>query len=244
MDALGALLAVLKMREPSRLEHAHPEFLGQLKECLFYLKNKPIAWVFSFVVLMTILNHIPYMFYQPYLKELVTSMSLESLSTPILTGLVAAVSLLIASAVASRTIEITLKVGTVLTLLFAALIQISIIGSMAILINPMIAMIILLRAVPRSLMMAPINVCLVPRIPSSRRATYLSIQSLVGRISFAAYLLMMSWITSGNSTSTWAAIQFPLLVGLGLGVIGLFLLLIFSSNLGLDHQPQDPGQFS
>ncbi|MBT3784437.1 MFS transporter [bacterium] len=241
LSALGALLAVLLMREPSRAECAHPEFLGQLKDCLSYLKKKPIAWIFSLVVLMTILNHIPYMFYQPYLKELVLGMSLESLSTPVLTGLVAAASLIIASIVASRTIEITQKFGTVTTLLSAALIQTVIIGLMAIVINPMIALIILLRAVPRALMMAPINVCLVPRIPSSKRATYLSIQSLVGRISFAAYLLMMSWITTDSTSSTWAAIQLPLIVGFGMGIGGLLLLFTLSRNLGLDQQSKDSG---
>lgn len=219
----GAFLFAFQMREPRNQKEQAPPFLHQIRECISYLSLKPIAWIFSFVLLMVVLNHIPYMFYQPYLKELL-GLQEGFFQAPLAAGLIAGFSALLAAYPAARSVAISRVLGTHNLLIIACLIQVIIIGGMAGILHYTVAGLILLRVIPRSLTAAPINAYLVPRIASYQRATFLSIQSLCGRVAFAFYLIAMSYLTSDAGSGAYAAIQIPLTVGTLIAFCGLIVL--------------------
>ena len=181
------------------------------------------AWIFSFVLLMTVLNHIPYMFYQPYLKELL-GLQDGFFQAPMAAGMLAGLSAIIAAYPAAKSIAISRFLGIQNALLLACFIQVLIIGGMAFILHSAVAGLILLRVIPRSLTAAPINAYLVPKITSSHRATFLSIQSLCGRIAFATYLVAMSYLTNDSELGAYATIQIPLLAGTLIAFLGLIVL--------------------
>ncbi len=73
LSAVAALIGigiVLAMREPK----SHRRMLAaqgpveQLQSCGRSLRHPVLAWVFAYYVIMTVLNHVPYEFYQPYIN--------------------------------------------------------------------------------------------------------------------------------------------------------------------------------
>ena len=65
------------------------------------------------------------------------------------------------------------------------LIQLGTVENMALLVHSTVLVLILARNFPISLVHAPVNATIAPRIGSEQRATYLSLQSLSERLVFA-----------------------------------------------------------
>ena len=53
----------------------------------------------------------------------------------------------------------------------------------------------------------PLRAAITPRLPQSLRATYLSMQSLVGRLAFAGTLLLLSTGTVQDAAPDWPALS-------------------------------------
>ncbi|HES58191.1 MAG TPA: hypothetical protein ENO21_02045 [Firmicutes bacterium] len=160
-----------------------------------------------------------------------------SRSTPLATGVQTALTLLLASLVAQRSIVLRDRLGTGGVLLAAMIIQTAIIGVMAVALHPLVAILIIARSVPRGLMTAPLNAAVVPRVPRHERATYLSVQSLAGRLGFALYLLAMAALPGAAGADGWSSIRLLLLIGLGIGAVALAALGVTLRRTVLDGQP-------
>ncbi|GMV91264.1 MAG: MFS transporter [Candidatus Hydrogenedentota bacterium] len=200
LAALTGIGIVLSFVEPTVLEKRASLGEGitrQLRACASYLREPALLWLFAFYVLMTVLNHMPYIFYQPYLDLLLRKWEVTISSTPLVSGVVTALSMMAASWAASGSVKLRDRWGLAAALLSSTALQLVIMAAMALVIHPAIVLLILLRSCPRALMTAPLNAAIAPRVPQAQRATYLSMQSLAGRLSFAAVLLVMSVGTGG-----------------------------------------------
>jgi len=223
-----AVITVLYFQEPP--DGQNPEtpqkrtgFGQQLHLSIRYLKDRAnLRWIFGFAVLMTILNHIPYEFYQPYLDLLRVDLSLGSSQTPLAAAVVMALSTLLASGAANYSIKIEEAVGTGYTLLLATALQLLLIIAMGSILHPLIVPLILLRELPFGLMRAPMNAAIAPEIAQSQRATYFSLQSLAGRLAFSGTLVGLSLLAGTVSTPDWG-VENGLPQPLHLWTIGLAL---------------------
>ena len=226
---------VLAMAEPhpaeGRPRPAAPRILGQLRACLAQLRRPDLAWLFAFAVAMTVLIHIPYELYQPYLDLLAvrrggTSWAWGSgtLPVPLASGLIMAASMLIGSWVAARSIRFADRRGTVVTLMLGLGFLVLLTGVMGRVLAGWVVGLILLRNVARALMVAPLNAAVTPRLPEGQRATYLSIQSLAGRLAFSLTLVALSRLVGADAQPGWAELSRLLSLGAGLGAIGLMAL--------------------
>ena len=231
--AIGTLVIVLMFVEPR--SHERATFLGtgvvrQLRLCLGYLRHKSLAWLFGFAVLMTVLNHIPYEFYQPYIKltsaDFQIPGAMATRTAPAVAGVHMALAMLIGAFAAASSIRIRDRVGIGPTLLLSVALQTALIAVMAVALNAWIIPLVLLRVAPRGLMTAPLNAAITPRVPQAQRATYFSIQSLVGRLSFSAVLLGLSALAEGGEDIDWPSLRRMLFACSLFAVAGLFLLLI------------------
>lgn len=227
LGALGAVVVVLYFREPTTQDSPtmRTSFVEQLRLCVWYLQQPSLRWIFLFAVLMTILNHIPYEFYQSYLDLLRGDLALASNQTPLVAAIVMSISTLLGAAAASRSIWLDKQLGTAATLLVATAIQTGIIIAMGVILHPLIVPLILLRAVPSGLMRAPMNAAIAPQVPQAQRATYLSIQSLAGRLAFSVTLVGLSWLV-GSASADWPTLALMLQVSAGLGLFGWAFLFI------------------
>ena len=147
--------------------------------------------------------------------------------------------MLIAGWGAGRSIRIRDRIGIGPTLLLAAIMQTLIIGIMGLVLHPVVIVLILLRSVPRALMAAPLNAAIAPLLAQQHRATYLSLQSLVGRLSFSGVLLMLAGIAGEGSSVLWERISLMLKASAILGIVGFVILVVKLSAIKGQNKKSD-----
>ena len=230
--SVGSLVLVLFMCEPTQHQRASapPSLITQLKVCARALNNRFLAWLFLFYVVMTILNHIPYEFCQPYINAALDQIEYfanpDTDYTTFLLGVYTLAVMLIAAFFASKSIALERLLRLPGILLTATALQTLLIVLMAFILHPLVAVLLLMRSVPRALMTAPLNAAIAPRIDTAQRATYLSVQSLVGRLAFSAWLLILSLIPTVSDDGQWPDLALKLTFSAVLALAALFVLAI------------------
>jgi MFS family permease len=243
LAALGALGVVVMMTEPSHGDDDPPRrfgFVRQVTACLRQLRKRALAWLFTFAVLMTVINHIPYELYQPYLDLLISErdIRLPGDATPMVTGAVTALTMLIASWAAARSIRLRDRVGLPAALLLTTAIQVVIMAAMGFFLNEFVVLLILMRSMPAAMLEPPLRAAVAPQVPRSLRATYFSLQSLAGRLSFACVLALLSLAMEQGAAPDWPAISLISLACAGLGGAG-FLVLVATARACLARRAED-----
>ena len=214
-----------KLKEDQKLN-----FFNQIIACISLLRNMRLVWLFGFAVFLTIINHIPYEFYQPYLKTLAQQFEVVK-ATPIATSIHLTLTMLIASWFASRSIAIRNRIGLSITLFSAAGLQIAMMAIMHFFINIPAAIATLLRSCPRALSSAPLNAAIAPNVPTTQRATFLSLMSLNGRLGFALTLILFAAKAGDESWQTKShMLKIGMWIGLSLLAFFIFTSLLISKN--------------
>jgi|TARA_B110000196_G_scaffold319843_2_gene339241 MFS family permease len=220
---IGLLFITLRFTEPLQDKDKNRSgFFRQVVSCFGLMKNIHLLWLSAFAVFMIIINHIPYEFYQPYLKELASQYDAVR-ATPFLSSVHLAVTMLLASWIASKSIRIRKSIGTGPTLLAAAGLQIVMMATMHFFVSIPAAIASMLRSCPRALMTAPLNAAIAPRVPTTKRATFFSLQSLFGRLGFSITLAIFGAEAGGEE---WESIEKMLGWGMWFGVGGFLILVL------------------
>jgi MFS family permease len=228
VGAVGLLAITIRFTEPLPANPSSKTprvgFIKQIVSCVGLLRNIRLLWLSVFAVFMIVMNHIPYEFYQPFVKELAREYEIMK-ATPFLTSLHLALTMVVAAWIASKSIQIRDRIGTGATLISAAGLQLAMVAVMYFFVNIPAAIATLLRSCPRALMTAPLNAAVAPNVPTSMRATFLSLQSLFGRLGFASTLAFFAYAVGGDE---WASITNMLQWGMWMGIVGLAALIMTS----------------
>jgi len=228
VGAVGLLAITIRFTEPLPANPSSKTrrvgFIKQIVSCIGLLRNIRLLWLSVFAVFMIVMNHIPYEFYQPFVKELAREYEIMK-ATPFLTSLHLALTMVVAAWIASKSIQIRDRIGTGATLISAAGLQLAMVTVMHFFVNIPAAIATLLRSCPRALMTAPLNAAVAPNVPTSMRATFLSLQSLFGRLGFASTLAFFAYAVGGDE---WASITNMLQWGMWMGIVGLAALIVTS----------------
>ena len=201
LSALGAALALgvaLRLHEVRDAPEAQPgpmSITQAWRECMALHQDRRLAWLFGVGVLAILANHVPYELYQPYLKDLLGA---TRHTTPLWSGLHMAAAALLAAPVAGQSTRLAQRVGLTRLLLGSLALTWVMVAAMACWSSLWVATALVMRTLPRALQEAPLRQALAPHIPDSHRATYLSLQSLAGRLAFAGMLgLWAIWAAEG-----------------------------------------------
>lgn len=237
LGGLAALALTLAMVEPNpdaARQRLSPRAFGrQVVRALKELRQPALCWLSAYGVLMIVLNHLPYELYQPYLDQLLQSRGMAPASTPVSTGVITLITMLAAGQVARRSIRIRDRIGLAPALLLGTALQTAIIAAMAFFIHPLVAVLILLRSCPRAIMTAPRNAAVTPRIGQDHRATYLSLESLVGRLGFSVVLWSLSQLGATGENGLGAILRAATAVA-----VAAFAALALTSFLLKKEPPQ------
>jgi len=87
-------------------------------------------------------------------------------------------------------------------------------------------LLVTLRNFPMSLLHAPVNDAIAPRISSAQRATFLSLLSLLERLVFALLLFGLGALFAGGDPASAANVQPLLFATLALAAIGALGLVL------------------
>lgn len=203
--AIGAFIAAWRFTEPrGHEEHDDTQNIsGNISRALKLIITPQLRWLFGFASIATLINHIPYEFYQPYIGQIdgtLTWPDEQSHSPTLITGLHLMVVQVTASWFARRSIGWSKRVGLRRFLLGAMGLQVGLIALMSQVIHPLIVVALIARAWPGASQRAPLRAHVTPHLPASVSATYLSMQSLAGRLGFATTLYVLSQISEAAST--------------------------------------------
>ena len=240
LTSAGALIAATRIPGDQTLSARTTGATMGLRAVIALSWAPSLRWYWLLGVGMVVLNHLPYEFYAPYMdlvqgREPGTSggrADIDGLDEPVawwrnaalLAGFHMALGSWLASALASRSAAWSERWGNRAVLLSGVVLQTGVIVGMATVVHPVMAALTLLRGLPRGLQQAPLQAATVPLVPREIRATWLSVQSLVGRMAFAAVLLGLSALIPGDATASQA---FELtLDGAGVIAAGVLALLL------------------
>lgn len=225
--AMLMFIVVWGMREPNTADsRTKAQLPRQIASCVGQWRQGILLLLFVYVAMMLVLNHIPYEYFQPYIKSVLHADWSEQMATPAVIGLHVAVTFWLASLAGARSIRLRNRIGLWGVLLAATALQAVTIGLMAWVLSPIIVGVLLLRSCPRAIMTPPLNAAVTGAVPVTIRATYLSMQSLAGRLAFSLTLFVLTMAVSAGATDNWAGIREQLLWSTWIGAAGFAAVLV------------------
>lgn len=229
LTALLALLVVLKFSDTvgaaaGAVKKAGDTFAVSFVACLRLLRTSGIAWLSVFYVVIYVITHVPYEFYQPYLK--LTYPDQGSLPPSVVSGCIFAATALAGSFVAGHSVRIARRVGLTSLLFGASIMEMLVVLCLALWLDPMLAFIVVLRNVPMALTDAPLREAIVPTIDKDYRAMFLSLQSLGGRLAFALLLFTIALLVPDPDGLSPQSLSFSLWFSFGVVLLALTLLFL------------------
>ena len=222
LSALAGLIIILKIKEPpvNKKENNKLNFFSQLITLAKKSKSNPLKYTLVFTICLTVLNHLPYEFYQPYIKSLNLSDSFEG--TTLFTGIHMALTMLLGAFISKYISGLKKKMGVKPLLVSTNIIITFMILMMTFFVHPLIAIILMLRNVPRAIAIPVTNSVVAPELNKNERGTYFSLQSMAGRLSFALTLTLISILSKFGG----GGLQTSLYVSLVICVIAVITLLL------------------
>jgi len=234
LASLVSVIQCVNFTEPPVYGTKNNNFIDQMRDTLAYFAHPLLAWVLVFFVVGYSLEHIPYEFYQPYLKLLgqnEISGWLANDSTPMVSGVIISISMFggaIGAVVSQRLIE---KIGLRTLLLVSILMQLVIIAGLSLLLHPAMLVLVMFRNFSMSMARGPMLGIIAPHVSSAQRATFLSFLSLSGRAAFSLILAMLSLLVVGDDALNWPALSQVLVISATVGALSLLLLYGWSSRI-------------
>ena len=204
-----ALVAVTwTLTEPPRAATAPGDTtnLSNLGDLARALSNPTLVWLSVLAIVMYAFSHVPFVFGQPFIQQALAGLGLDA-QAPLLSGAVSTGMMLLSLTVSLAAPGLRQRLGLAGILLLAFGMQIALIGSLALTDAVAAIAILLLRMVPDSLSKPFITARIQPLLSDGTRATYLSLQSLLGRLLFAGSLAVASLSASDRAAMTYPQIQ-------------------------------------
>ena len=193
MSAIGAVAAIIlsiKLIEPLRdnKPRANPISI-QAEKIILQLSHPRLRWIFIFSIIIFVLVHVPYEYFQPYIKLLFPQQS-DFDNSPLVAGILMTFTMLLGSVASVYSIPLQNRFGTATALVLIMLLAILIILLMSSFLHLLVLMPIMLRNVPMVLSEPIVNSVLHQHTSNDIRASFLSTLSLFSRLMFSMTLLV------------------------------------------------------
>ncbi|NJM84214.1 MAG: MFS transporter [Tabrizicola sp.] len=217
--AIALLVITALFREPGHVTpDSHRENLRALAASLV---QPTLVWMLCLTLVMYVFSHIPFVFGQPFIREALTAAGYGA-QTPLVSGGVTFLMMVISVAVSAVALPLRRVIGLSGILLLAFGIQVFLTAALALSNSLFVIALLLLRMVPDSLSQPFIRARIQPLLKDGIRATYFSVQSLAGRLLFAATLGLATAQSSATTVMPYADLR---LILASYAALGLALLV-------------------
>jgi len=223
LAAVVLLGLTLAFREPPPTPQAgHRENLRAIGSSL---RQPTLLWLLGLSIATLVFSHIPFVFGQPFIREAMATASYAD-QTPLISGMVTFLMMAISLAVSLVALPLRRVLGLPGILLLAFAMQVGLTIALAVSNSLFVMVLLLLRMVPDSLSTAFMVARIQTLLPDGIRATYLSLQSLIGRVVFSALLSIAALYAPTGAALPYADLQGILTAFSLLGVILLAVLWV------------------
>ncbi|CTQ49382.1 MFS transporter [Jannaschia donghaensis] len=238
--AFAALLVLTwTFREPEKMvdDPTGPSRLILLSGAI---RQPVLLWLSGLAIVMYAFSHVPFVFGQPFIERSLAGTDLAS-ETPLVSGAITAAMMSVSLGVSLFAPALRRAVGLTAMLLGAFALQLALPGALAIATGPLAVLLLLSRMIPDALARPFLIARIQPLLPDGSRATYLSLQSLLGRLFFAATL----WVAAGSTTEVGQMPEADVrLIMATYAIGGLFILLtlaVLSRRLPIERSAPSSG---
>ncbi len=185
---LGVTMGLTEPAVDTDLDPAHA-LVGQIGDCLRYLVRPVLGWIFFYGVAMVVLEHVAFTLLQPWLTEASGATAEAVESTPVLSGVVMA-AVAAVGAVAARAVDpLARRLGIPLVLVGLGVLSAGVVTTMALTFSLLALVAVAFRSVQGAAAPVLISAAVAPRVRANQRATFLSLNSLAGRLVWGSILL-------------------------------------------------------
>jgi predicted MFS family arabinose efflux permease len=203
-----ALIIATRFEEPARSNQQSVRGYAstQFADITTAMRRPALTWLFCLTVGMYTFSHVPYVFGQPFILQAATTANLN-IDASMISGIVSAAMMTVSVAASWIAPALQRTFGTGRILLLALSLQVGLIACLASTNHPLAIALLFLRMTPDALARPYIVARIHPHLPDTSRATYFSIQSLCGRLLFAATLFLSTLGASSGSELSYPEFQ-------------------------------------
>ncbi len=222
ISAMVLLVITALFREPP---HAKPaNHRENLRAMTTSLTQPTLFWLLCLTLVMYVFSHIPFVFGQPFIRDALTSAGYAA-QTPLVSGGVSFLMMVISVAVSLVALPLRNRLGLPCILLLAFGIQVALAAALAMSNSLFVIALLLFRMVPDSLSQPFIRARIQPLLPDGIRATYLSVQSLAGRVLFALTLSLAAAQSTADTAMPYDDMRLILATYAAFGLVCLVALI-------------------
>jgi MFS family permease len=216
LSAVLLLVLTAFLREPPHGPvMPHRENLNTIAQ---NLTQPTLIWLLCLALVMYVFSHIPFVFGQPFIREALTNAGYAA-QTPLISGGVTFTMMILSILVSLIALPLRTALGLPTTLLLAFGMQIALTFALSASNGLFVITLLFFRMVPDSLSQPFIKARIQPLLKDSVRATYMSLQSLAGRVIFAVTLSLSAGQTADDAPLPYDDMQVILMGYVSLGVV-------------------------
>ena len=196
-------------------------------------RNPALLWLFAFAMLTYGYSHLPFVFGQPFILDALAPLGLAA-ETPLISGAIVTAMMLLSLLASLAVPFVRAQLGLGQILVAALALQVAITAALTLVQNAAVILVLLLRMVPSAFISALMMAKVQTLVSDQMRATYVSLQSLIGRLVFAAGLALAAGGTPDTNQMARADIQSILgwYALAGAGFVILLALALPKARLG------------
>jgi MFS family permease len=209
--ALAAALALvqfgitLRLAEPPHVR-ADPLHHPELRTWLSYWRDRPLAWLFAYGIALVTLEHVSFSLIQPWLTEAFDRSADDLGATPLVSGVIFATTAAFGAVAARASAPLSERFGPAVTLVALGALSAVIVTSMAASTSVIVLAVVVWRSVQAAAAPVIISAAAAPRLERTHRATFLSLNSLAGRLGYGLILLSLSTSSDDDLTGPLVAL--------------------------------------
>ncbi len=229
--AVLQLSLTTQLTEPPHDTEDEESFVRQIVVCLSYLRSPYLGWLFGYGIALVTLEHVAFTLIQPWLTEALDKMPDELGATPSLSGAVSALTAGVGAIAARASTPLGRRFGIRTTLIGFAAVSAIVVTSMALSFHVAIIAVIAFRGAQTAAAPVIISAAAAPELQRRHRATFLSLNSLAGRLGYGGLLIVIST----RAESDVAAV-FRVMAALSWGLV---VILIITALLSMRGQSEN-----
>ncbi|MGI9607794.1 MAG: MFS transporter [Acidimicrobiales bacterium] len=189
--AIAQLVVASMFVEPQQSSHTPLSMTSQVGTCFRYLRDVRVGWIFGYGIAMVVLEHVAFEIFQPWLTEALGETADDVGAAPLVSGAMIACFSVVGAVFARYSVVMSERFGLRRTLVALGALSAVIVTVMSQSTNILVIALVAFRSAQGAAAPILIAAAVAPVVSPAHRATFLSLDSLAGRLTWGTLLLIV-----------------------------------------------------